>query len=42
MYLDLKNTETISLNELHIEIVDINEKVVEDLTGNTVVCLHIK
>lgn len=42
MYLELNNTETISLNELHIEIVDINEVIADDLTGNTVVCLHIK
>ena len=42
IYLDLNNPAPLVLNELHIEIVDKNEKFVEDLTGPTTLTLHIR
>jgi len=41
-YLRLGNTEKVSLNTLDINIVDKNEKNADDLSGNTVVVLHIR
>lgn len=41
-YVDLKNTESFNLNQLQIQIVDKNERVVEDLKGDTIVVLHVK
>lgn len=41
VYLDLNNKETLNLNEITIEIVDRNEELAYELTGNTTVCLHI-
>lgn len=42
IYLDLNNTEDLLLNQLKIDFVNVNEKIVSDLTGTTVVTLHIK
>jgi len=42
VYLDLNNTEDILLNQLKIDFVNIDEKIVTDLTGTTVVTLHIR
>ena len=42
IYLDLKNPNPLVLNELHIEIVDKNERFVDDLTGPTTLTLHIR
>jgi len=41
-YVDLNNTETFMLNQLQIQIVDKNERVVDDLVGDTIVVFHIK
>ena len=41
VYIDLNNKETLNLNEITIEIVDRNEELAYELTGNTTVCLHI-
>ena len=41
-YLKLNNTDKIMLNNLKIDIVDRNEVVVDDLTGSTIVALHIR
>ena len=42
VYLDLKNPSDITLNDLQIDIVDKDEKIVTDLNGNTIVALHIR
>jgi hypothetical protein len=45
VYLDLNYNETgapLMLNDLNIQIVDVNEEEVTDLTGNTIVILHIR
>jgi len=41
-YIDLNNTDTLVLNDIAVEIVDINERPVNDLTGNTIVTFHVK
>ena len=41
-YIDFNNTDTLILNDIQVEIVDINERPVNDLTGNTIVTFHIK
>jgi hypothetical protein len=41
-YIDFNNTDTLVLNDIQVEIVDINERPVNDLTGNTIVTFHIK
>ena len=42
VYLDLKNPAPLVINDLHIEIVDKNELHAKDLTGTTIVTLHIR
>ncbi len=41
-YVDLNNTDSFMLNQLQVQIVDKNERVVDDLVGDTIVVLHIK
>lgn len=41
-YLKLNNTERITLSQIKIDIVGRNERIVEDLQGATIVCLHIR
>ncbi len=41
-YIKLNNTDTITLNQLKIDIVGRNERVVTDLTGASIVCLHFR
>jgi hypothetical protein len=41
-YVDLNNTESFMLNQLQIQIVDKNERVVDDLVGDTIIVFHIK
>ena len=41
-YVDLNNTEAFTLNQLQVQIVDKNERVVDDLVGDTIVVFHIK
>ena len=41
-YIDLNNTETFVLNQLQIQIVDKNERMVDDLVGDTIVVFHIR
>jgi len=41
-YIDLNNTETFVLNQLQVQIVDKNERVVDDLHGDTIVVFHIQ
>ena len=41
-YVDLNNTEPFMLNQLQIQIVDKNERVVDDLVGDTIVVFHIQ
>lgn len=41
-YVKLNNTETIKLNEINISFCDSQERLVEDLTGQTIVCLHFR
>jgi hypothetical protein len=42
VYLDLNNTEDILLNQMKIDFVNVDEKIVNDLTGTSVVTLHIR
>ena len=41
-YIKLNNTQKIMLNQLQVDIVGRNERVVGDLVGSTIVCLHIR
>ncbi len=41
-YLELRNTEEIKINELKIDIVNTDETIAEDLTGQTTICLHFR
>ena len=41
-YIKLNNTDKIMLNQLKIDLVSRNERVVQDLTGATIVCLHFR
>mgnify|MGYP000336016784 CR=1 FL=1 len=41
-YIAMKNPDKIVLNSLDIDIVDRNDRIVKDLSGNTTVCLHIR
>lgn len=41
-YIDLNNTEKFVLNQLQVQIVDKNERVVDDLHGDTIVVFHIQ
>ena len=42
IYCKFHNSDRIKLNELQLSICDRNEKLVEDLTGNTIISLHIR
>ena len=42
VYLDLNNTDEIQLNQLKIDFVNIDETIVTDLTGTSIVTLHIR
>ncbi len=42
VYVKFNNVDKFVLNSIDIDIVDVNEKVVSDLVGNTVVILHVK
>ena len=41
-YIRLENTESFLLNSLDVQLVDVGEQVVEDLTGPTIVVFHIR
>lgn len=41
-YVDLGNTESFMLNQMIVQLVDKNEKIVDDLTGETIVVFHIR
>ena len=41
-YLKIGNTEKMTINQLQIDIVGRNERLVSDLKGSTIVCLHIR
>ena len=41
-YIRLNNTQKIMLNQLQIDIVGRSEKIVTDLKGSSIVCLHIR
>ena len=41
-YIKLKNVDWINLNRFQVDIVDKNERIVEDLAGTTTVCFHIR
>tara|TARA_R110000824_G_scaffold15096_1_gene63725 strand:+ start:77 stop:1933 length:1857 start_codon:yes stop_codon:yes gene_type:complete len=42
VYLDLNNANDLKLNDLNIEIVNSDETLASNLTGKTIVCLHIR
>ena len=42
VYIKLNNTESIPANEFHLSICDNTERIVEDLTGQTIICLHVR
>ncbi len=41
-YIKLNNTEQLTINQLDIDLVDRSERIVKDLTGNTVVILYVR
>jgi len=41
-YIRLENTEPFLLNNLDVQLVDVGEQVVEDLTGSTIVVFHVR
>ena len=41
-YIPFKNTDIMKVNELALSIVDIDEKVVVNMTGQTIICLSIR
>ena len=41
-YIDLNNTDSFMLNQLQVQICDKNERVVDDLIGDTIVVFHVK
>ena len=41
-YVDLNNTESFMLNQLQVQIVDKNERIVDDLVGDTIIVFHIR
>ncbi len=41
-YIKLNNTDKIMLNQLKIDIVSRNERLVKDLSGATIICLHFR
>ena len=42
VYVKMNNVNDLILNSLDIDIVDVNEKVLTDLVGNTLITLHIR
>ena len=42
LYVDLHNTTDIYMNSIEVDIVKIDESPADDLTGRTVVVLHIR
>jgi len=41
-YVDLGNTESFMLNQMIVQLVDKNERIIGDLTGETIVVFHIR
>ena len=41
-YIKLNNAAPIMLNQLDVQLVDVNERPVDDLSGNTIVVFHVK
>jgi len=42
VYVKLNNSEKITVNSLYLDMVNVNEKVLEELIGNTIVVLHFR
>ena len=42
VYVDLNNPSEMTLNDIHVDIVDVDEKIINDLDGNTIVVFHIR
>ena len=42
VYVKLNNTEPLHVNELQLTICDNKERLTEDLTGQTIICLHVQ
>jgi len=41
-YIDLNNPNDFNINELNIELIDVEERTVEDLNGRTIIIFHIR
>lgn len=41
-YIKMNNTDKITLNQMKVDIIDRNERIVEDLQGGTIVVVHIR
>ena len=41
-YVKLNNTDLQLLNNIEVQITDVDERPVRDLTANTIVCFHIR
>ena len=42
VYVKLNNTERLLINSLYLDIVNVNEQVLEELVGNTLIVLHFR
>ena len=42
MYLKLNNVQPLMLNDIHVELVEPDERIAKNLTGKTIVCFHIR
>ena len=41
-YIKLENTEPFLMNNLEVQLVDVNERVIDDLKGPSIVVFHIR
>jgi hypothetical protein len=42
MYLKLNNVQPLMLNDIHVELVEPDERIAKNLTGKTICCFHIR
>jgi hypothetical protein len=42
MYLKLNNVQPLMLNDIHVELVEPDERIAKNLTGKTIVAFHIR
>ena len=42
VYIKMNNTDPLPANEFHLSICDNKERLIEDLSGQTIICLHVR